>query len=50
MDEPVHISPFAFLRTMLAIAWSALRHPFTTTVIDLTTGQVVEDDAEAEAA
>ena len=40
-ELPVYIRPGAFLRSMLAIAWSAFRHPWKTTEIDLTTGQVV---------
>ena len=35
-----HYSSLSFLRTMLAIAWSAFAHPFSSTVIDLATGQV----------
>jgi len=35
-----HYSSLTFLRTMLAIAWSAFAHPFSSTVIDLATGQV----------
>jgi hypothetical protein len=38
---PVFISPLALLRSMLAILWSALRHPFSTTTIDLATGKVI---------
>ena len=30
-----------FLRTMAVLLWSALRHPFKTTEIDLSTGKVV---------
>ena len=41
--EPVRIPPLAFLRAMAAIAWSAFRHPFSTTVIDLSTGKVVRE-------
>jgi hypothetical protein len=37
----VYIGPFAFLRSMVAVAWSALAHPFTETVIDVTTGRVI---------
>jgi hypothetical protein len=33
-------SPLRFLWVMLAIAWSAFAHPFSSTVIDLTTGVV----------
>lgn len=30
-----------YLRTMAAIAWNALRHPLSTTTIDLLTGRVI---------
>ncbi len=33
-------SPLRYLKTMLAIAWAAVAHPFSTTVIDLSTGEV----------
>jgi hypothetical protein len=41
--EAFTIPPRAFLRAMFAIAWASLRHPFTTTVIDLSTGGVYQD-------
>ncbi len=34
----------AYLRSMLAIAWSAVRHPRKTTVIDLSTGKVLRHE------
>jgi hypothetical protein len=37
--EVARISLLAFLRSMWAIAWSAFRHPFTSTDIDLSTGK-----------
>ncbi len=40
---PVRIPPAAFIRAMIAVAWSAFRHPFSTTVIDLSTGKVVRE-------
>ncbi len=43
-EERVYISPGAYLRSMLAIAWSAFRHPFSTTTIDLTTGEVLSNE------
>ncbi|HMC65526.1 MAG TPA: hypothetical protein VKI65_11365 [Gemmataceae bacterium] len=43
----IYISPLAFLRSMLAIAWSAFRHPFSTTVIDLATGEVISEENSA---
>jgi virulence-associated protein VagC len=39
--EDVYISPGAYLRSMLAIAWSCFRHPFSTTEIDLATGKAI---------
>jgi hypothetical protein len=42
-DPNVYIPPFAFLRTMLLIAWSAFRHPFSTTTIDMLSGECVQD-------
>ena len=44
-----YYSPLRFLRTMFAIAWSAFAHPFSSTVIDLATGQVRHNDREDEA-
>ncbi len=41
--DPVRIPPRAFLRAMAAIAWSSFRRPFSTTVIDLSTGKVVRE-------
>jgi len=35
-----HYSPSRFLWAMIAIAWSAISHPFCSTIIDLETGQV----------
>jgi hypothetical protein len=40
-STPIVISPLAYLKTCLAILWSALRHPLQTTEIDMTTGHVV---------
>jgi hypothetical protein len=39
-------SPVRFMQVMLAIAWSALVHPFSSSVIDLTTGQVYTAEEE----
>jgi hypothetical protein len=41
--DAVRISPRAFLRAMVVIAWASFRHPFSTTVIDLSTGEVVRE-------
>jgi hypothetical protein len=35
-----YYSPLRFLRAMLAIAWAAFAHPFSSTVIDLATGEM----------
>jgi len=37
----VRISPLAYMRTMWNLFWSALRHPFSNTTIDLSTGRVL---------
>jgi hypothetical protein len=39
-------SPWRFIQVMLAIAWSAFAHPFSSTVIDVDTGRVVNGDRE----
>jgi hypothetical protein len=44
--EPFYYSPRRFLKTMLAIAWAAFAHPFSTTVIDLTTGETHHKSGE----
>lgn len=41
--KPVYLSPWAYLRTMLLVAWSTFRHPFATTTIDLNTGECVHE-------
>jgi hypothetical protein len=41
VEEVVYISPGAFLRSMAMTIWSAFRHPFSTTYIDLSTGECV---------
>jgi hypothetical protein len=48
MVERVYIKPMTYLRTMLAIAWSAFRYPFSTTTIDLSTGKVISWALEKE--
>jgi hypothetical protein len=42
----LRIRPWAYLRTMAMLAWSAFRHPYSTTVIDLTTGRIIPPDSE----
>ncbi|MBI1901159.1 MAG: hypothetical protein HYS13_08625 [Planctomycetia bacterium] len=42
LEEVVRISPIAYFKSMLALAWACIRHPFETTVIDVTTGKVLE--------
>lgn len=39
--EVVRIPSLAYLRSVLAIAWGAFRHPFLTTYVDLLTGEAV---------
>ncbi len=39
-------SPWRFFQVMLAIAWSAFAHPFSSTIIDLDTGRVCHADQE----
>jgi hypothetical protein len=38
-------SPLRFFQVMLAVAWSAFAHPFTT-VIDLETGRAYKENGE----
>jgi hypothetical protein len=33
---------------MAAIAWSAFRHPFSTTLIDPTTGEIILDENQID--
>jgi hypothetical protein len=39
-------SPWRFFQVMLAVAWSAFAHPLSSTVIDLDTGRVRQQDRE----
>ena len=39
-SEVFYYSPWAYLRTMFLIGWSAFRHPFSYTEIDLVTGEM----------
>ena len=48
-SQVFYYSPLRYLRTMLAIAWSAFAHPFSSTVIDLATGEVRHNAGEDEA-
>jgi hypothetical protein len=41
--EVVHIRPMAFVRSMLAIAWCCIRHPFSPTMVAVVQGKVVQD-------
>src|SRR5437870_2388977 len=43
VPDIVRISPTAFLRSMVMLAWTAFRYPFSTTVIDLSTGRIVSE-------
>jgi hypothetical protein len=38
----------AYTRCMWSLLWTAFRHPFTTTVIDWSTGKVLSDEEAAE--
>ncbi len=48
-SEVFHYSAWQFLYTMFAIAWSAFAHPFSSTVIDLATGNIRHDAGDHEA-
>lgn len=39
--ETIRISAWMYLRTIFLMAWSAFRHPFRTTYIDMASGEVV---------
>lgn len=47
--EVIYISPWAFLRSMLTIAWISIRHPCSTSVVDLATGREVDADDDPDA-
>ena len=49
MVPVVYIPPLAFLRAMLNAAWHSLRHPFTSTDIDLSTGRILPPRPEEPA-
>jgi hypothetical protein len=38
-SQTFYYSPWRYFQTMFAIAWAAFAHPFSTTVIDLATGE-----------
>jgi hypothetical protein len=43
-DEELQVDPitwWSFLKSMAVGAWECFRHPFTTSVIDLSTGRVL---------
>ena len=48
-SQVFYYSPLRYLLTMLSIAWAALAHPFSSTVIDLATGEVRHNAGEDEA-
>lgn len=48
VEEVVYIPPMAFLRSMVTIVWNVFRHPFSTTYVDLSTGESVTFGDEAE--
>ncbi len=49
MNAIADYSAWRFFQVMLAVAWSAFAHPFTTTVIDLNTGRACEEGPEERA-
>ena len=40
-SELIRISAWMYLRTIFLMAWSAFRHPFRTTYIDMASGEAV---------
>lgn|GEM_PF-2885386 len=44
-DGAVHIGALAFIRSMVAIAWSSFRHPFSDTLIDVESGVTINHKA-----
>ncbi len=46
VPQTIRYSPIMFLKVMLAIAWSAFAHPFSTTVIDVSTGRALPAENE----
>lgn len=47
-EEATVISTGAYLRSMAAIAWVCIRSPFSATVIDLSTGEVIQDASSSD--
>ncbi len=45
-SQVFYYSPWRFLRVAFAIAWSAFTHPFSSTVINLETGEVHHQSRE----
>lgn len=39
--EKIRISAWMYVRTIFLMAWSAFRHPFRTTYIDMVGGEVI---------
>ena len=48
-SQVFYYSPWRYLQAMFAIAWGAFAHPFSSTVIDLATGEVRHNVGEDEA-
>jgi hypothetical protein len=46
VPQTFRYSPIRFLQVMLAIAWSAVAHPFSSSVINLTTAQIFSAEGE----
>jgi hypothetical protein len=40
-EIPVHLISVGLMRVMAVLAWESLRHPLSTSVVDLTTGRVL---------
>ena len=47
-SDVFYYPPLRYFKTMLAIAWAAFAHPFSTTVIDLETGEMRHGVGEDE--
>lgn len=43
-EQSVRIKPLPYFRAMLSIAWNSFRHPLSTTVIDLESGEAVSGE------
>lgn len=39
----IRIAPVVYLRAILSMIWACVRYPFNYTVIDMSTGRIVEE-------